>query len=112
MLEVGLPSFLWVELAKTSVYLLNRSPTKANSKHTLEEFFFEKTPNLRHLRAIECLTFVHVPDRYMNKLQQREERGALVGYDDSTKGYLVYLPHKRVVIVTSDVAFDEFRVYK
>ena len=94
------------------MYLLNRSPTKANSGHTPEEIFSQKVPNLRHLRAIGCLTFVHVPDRYRNKLQQRAEKGALVGYDDSTKGYRVYLSHKRTVTVTHDVAFDESRIYK
>jgi transposase InsO family protein len=44
MLEAGLPSFLWAELAKTSVYLLNRSPTKPNSGHTPKEFFLKKFP--------------------------------------------------------------------
>ena len=74
ILEVGLPSFLWAELAKTLVYPLNHSPTHANSTHTSEEIFSRKIPNLRHLRAIGCLTFVHVPYRYRNKLQQRAKK--------------------------------------
>lgn len=112
MLEVGLPSFLWAELAKTSMYLLNRSPTKAHSGHIPEETFSRKIVNLLHLRAIGCLTLVHIPDRYMKKLQQIAEKGDLVGYDDSTKGYCVYMPHKHTVTVTRDVAFDESRIYK
>ena len=40
------------------------------------------------------------------------ERRAFVGYDDSTKEYRVYLPHKCAVTVTCDIDFNESWVYK
>jgi transposase InsO family protein len=39
MLGTGVPNFLLAEAAKTAVYLLNRSPTKANLGVTPEERF-------------------------------------------------------------------------
>ena len=42
----------------------------------------------------------------------RFERRVFVGYDDSTKGYRIYLPHKRLGTVNRDVTFDESRVYR
>jgi hypothetical protein len=53
------------------------------------------------------MVFVHIPEWYRNKLESRSERGVFVGYDDSTNGYRIYLPHKRTVIVSRDVIFDE-----
>jgi hypothetical protein len=86
--------------AKTAVYLLNRSPTKINEGRLPEDKFTRITPSLRHLRAFGCMAFVHIPERYRNKLESRSERGVFVGYDDSTKGYRVYLPHKKKVTVS------------
>jgi transposase InsO family protein len=100
LLGVGAPAFLWVEAAKTAIYLLNRSPTKANTGRLPEEKFMGGTLSLRHLRIFGCMVFVHIPERYRSKLESRSERGVYVGYDDSTKGYRVYLPHKRTVTVS------------
>jgi transposase InsO family protein len=102
LLGAGAPAFLWAEVAKTDVYLLNHSSTKANVGGRPEEKFTGRTPSLRHLRVFGCMVFVHIPERYRNKLESRSECGVFVGYDDSTKGYRVYLPHKRTITVNRD----------
>jgi transposase InsO family protein len=111
MLGAGIPNYLWAEAAKTTVYLLNRSPTKANLGVTPEECFSNRPPNLRHLRIFGCLTYLHVQQHQWNKLEARSERGALVGYDESTKGYRIWLPHKWTVTMSRDISFDEARFY-
>jgi transposase InsO family protein len=112
MLGAGVPNYLWAETAKTAVYLLNRSPTKANLGATPEECFTKQRPDLRHLRTFGCLTHLHIQKNQRNKLEARSERGVLVGYDESTKGYRIWLPHKRIVTVSRDVSFDETRFYR
>jgi hypothetical protein len=112
MLDAGVPNYLWAEAAKTAVYLLNRSPTKANLGATPEERFTKQRPDLRHLRTFGCLTHLHIQKNQRNKLEARSERGVLVGYDESTKGYRIWLPHKRIVTVSRDVSFDETRFYR
>jgi transposase InsO family protein len=112
MLGSGVPSFLWAEAAKTAVYLLNRSPTRANLGVTPDEKFSNLKLNLRHLRSFGCMVFMHTPEQFRNKLEPRSEHAIFVGYDEATKGYRVYLPHKRAVVVNRDVAFDESRIYR
>jgi transposase InsO family protein len=46
LLGVGAPAFLWVEAAKTAVYLLNHSLTKKNAGGLPEEKFTGGTPSL------------------------------------------------------------------
>jgi transposase InsO family protein len=73
MLAAGVPSFLWAEAAKTAVYLLNRSPTKANLGITPEERFSGIKLDLRHLRVFGCMVFIHVHEHLRNKLASRSE---------------------------------------
>ena len=49
-----LPSSFWGEAIATSVYLLNRSTTKALSGMTLEEAFSGRKPSLSSLRVWVC----------------------------------------------------------
>jgi transposase InsO family protein len=61
MLIAGkVPTYLWAEAAKTEVYLMNRSPTRANLGLTPEEVFCERKPNLQHLCIFGCLAYVHL----------------------------------------------------
>jgi transposase InsO family protein len=112
MLATGVPSFLWAEAAKTAVYLLNRSPTKANNGITPEEKFSGIRPDLRHLRVFGCMVFTHIHEHLRNKLGSRSERGIFVGYDESTKGFRIYHPSKRAIMISRDVSFDETRIYR
>jgi hypothetical protein len=100
------------EAAKTAVYLLNRSPTKANNGETPEARFIGVRPNLSHLRSFGCLSYVHILEEKRDKLSPRSQHGILVGYDDSAKAYRIYLPHRRTVTVSRDVRFDELRFYR
>jgi hypothetical protein len=51
MLIAGnVPIYLWAEAAKTAVYLMNISPTRASLGLTPEEVFHDRKPNLQHLR--------------------------------------------------------------
>ena len=112
MIGAGVPNYLWVETAKTAIYL-NRSPTKTNLGITLEERFTLVKPNLRHLRTFGCLSYVHISvERKTTELESRSDQGILVGYDEFTKGYQIYFPHKRAVAVSCVVIFDKTRFYK
>ena len=41
------------------------------------------------------------------KLDQKAKYGVFVGYSNLTKGYEIYQPLKRKIIVSRDVKFDE-----
>uniref|UniRef100_A0A7I4D720 Retroviral polymerase SH3-like domain-containing protein n=1 Tax=Physcomitrium patens TaxID=3218 RepID=A0A7I4D720_PHYPA len=87
-----------VERPKTLLYLLNRTPTRENMfSLSSEEFFsaskFELPQNLwAHLR---------------NKLDSRSIANSLVGYDDQSKAYRIYLPLTTKIIVSKDKPYSK-----
>ena len=85
--DQDLPLFLWVETCSTAVYLQNRSPHKAVGSRTPKEAFTRKRPDIGHLRMFGCLTYSHIPSEKRMKLEPTTEKGILVGYSETTKGY-------------------------
>lgn len=104
---------LWPEAAKTMVYLLNQPPTRVNLfSFSPEEKISSKWPNLNNLRIFGSLLHVHVEAHARNKLELRSTVGSLVGYDNQSKAYRIYLPSANKIIVSKDVKFDKMRFYR
>ena len=57
---VGLEQFFY-EVATTTCYLINRSPTSALVEKKPMEAWSNKKPSLRHLRVFGCEAYAHVP---------------------------------------------------
>ena len=98
------PYFLWEECFRASNYLRNRLPTTGRPR-TPHEMFWGVKPDLRHLEEIGTKVFALVPAQLRKKLDQKSNEGELVGYDEHTKGYRVWLPNTRKVIVAHTVKF-------
>jgi transposase InsO family protein len=101
-----LPAYLWAEAVNTSNYLINITPTRANLGLTPHELLTGAKPDVTHLRIFGSSCQAHVSTG-RKKLDPSSVSGVFVGYDAHTKGYRVYLPHKRRVIVTSDLKIHE-----
>jgi transposase InsO family protein len=89
---------LWMEIAKTVVYLKNRSPTSALSITPYEAWFGTK-PDLSHLRITGSPAYVHIPEEKRIKLDSHSIKGQLIGYG-GTNQYRVWDPMKENVIVS------------
>ena len=63
-----LPQKFWAEALSTAVYLINRSPTKALDKTTPFEAWYEKKPNVSHLRVFGSSAYAHIPKDERKKL--------------------------------------------
>ena len=85
-----LPLKFWAEAANVAVYLRNRSPTSSLNGKTPYEFWFNKKPDVSHLRVFGCICYVHVPDERRKKLDPKSFRAIFIGYPDGTKGYKIY----------------------
>ena len=105
MHDQGLPLFLWAEACNTVVYLQNICPHSAVKDMTPEEAFTGKKPHVDHLRIFGCVTFSHVPKDKRKKLDPTTKTGILVGYSETVKVYLIYLPHQGTICVRRDVRF-------
>ena len=95
-----LPKSLWTEALKTSVYILNRVPTKAVSKTPFELWKGWK-PSLQHVRIWGCPSEVRVYNPQEKKLDPRTISGYFIGYAERSKGYKFYCPSHSTRIVES-----------
>jgi len=95
-----LPTFLWREALKTTVYILNRVPTKAVSKTPFEIWKGWK-PSLNHIRVWGCPAEVRVYNPHEKKLDPRTISAYFVGYAEKSKGYKFYCPTHNLKFVES-----------
>ncbi|CAA0818853.1 cysteine-rich RLK (RECEPTOR-like protein kinase) 8 [Striga hermonthica] len=111
LIESQSPTFLWPEAVATSVYLLNRLPTKALAMSTpLDALSTMCTlPSVLSLepRVFGCTVFIHVPKIHRTKFSPCSVKCVFVGYGKSQKGYRCYDPATRQIHVTLDCHFLE-----
>ncbi|MCO5559755.1 hypothetical protein L7F22_013357 [Adiantum nelumboides] len=89
----------------TAVYIMNRIPTAVVHNVTPEETFFDKKPDLGHLKVFGCIAYLHVPDELRTKLDPK--KSIFIGYSLEQKGYKCYNPITHHVRVSRDVVFYE-----
>ncbi|RVX07972.1 hypothetical protein CK203_014736 [Vitis vinifera] len=77
--EKNLPTKFWAEAASTTIYFLNRLPTKAAKKQTPFKAWFGYQPKMR----------------------------IFIEYSDTSKAYRIYLPQTNKIVVSRDVKFLE-----
>ena len=107
MFEKNLPKKFWAEAVNTSMYLLNRLPTKALKKKTPFEALSGVKPMVKHLRIFGCICYAHIPEIKRDKLDKKVEAGIFAGYSSNAKGYKIFNPLIEKVIVSKNVKFDE-----
>ncbi|GJW21741.1 retrovirus-related pol polyprotein from transposon TNT 1-94 [Tanacetum coccineum] len=59
--------------------------------------------------AIDCKTSIEVRE---GKLDPRGEKGIFMGYSDGVKGYRIWSPSERIVILSRDVTCDEDYLFR
>lgn len=105
--DSGAPHHLWTEALATVVYTRNRLLSARQTK-TPWELFTGTKPNVSHLRVFGCAAQVLTPKaRRTSKLHPVGESGILVGYPLGTKGYKVYIPARKTIVISRNVVFDE-----
>ncbi|KAJ1704767.1 hypothetical protein LUZ63_004546 [Rhynchospora breviuscula] len=108
----GLPNDFWAEAVATAVYLLNLSPTKAVLNQTPFEAWFERKPSVAHLRVFGCIAYTLLSAQNRRKLDQKSEKCIFIGYCIQSKGYRLYNPETKKIIVSRNVMFDENMSWK
>jgi len=75
--DKGLPKNLWAEAANTTVFLLNRLPTKALQQKTPFEAWYCYKPKLQNLKTFGCLCFSYIPQVKRDNLIKRQNLESL-----------------------------------
>ncbi|GJV20714.1 retrovirus-related pol polyprotein from transposon TNT 1-94 [Tanacetum coccineum] len=89
----------WAEAVDCAVYLLNRCPSKSLDNKTPQEAWNGMKPTVSHLRILGSIAYVYVPSQRRSKLNDRSEKHVFVGYDKQSKGYKLYNPVTRKVVI-------------
>lgn len=80
MLE-NLPRFLWGEAVNTTIYTLNRYPTKVFESKISFEAWSRIKPNISHLRLFGCEAFSYIIFEKRKKLGKRAKKCIFMGHD-------------------------------
>ncbi|CAL8991390.1 unnamed protein product [Prunus brigantina] len=105
--EKGISYEFWVEAMNSAIYLLNRCPTKSLKKVTPFEAYTGRKPRIAHLKIFVSPCHVLIPSTLRHKLEENSHKCIFVGYGLCEKGYRLFDPRTRKVILSRDVQFDE-----
>jgi hypothetical protein len=97
----------WVESVATTIYIMNRCPTKSVKNIVPQEAWTCMKYNVVHLKNFGCVAYAHVPYELRKKMGKKGQKCIFVGYSEETKGYKMYDPVARKVIISHDVQFVE-----
>ena len=102
-----LPLQFWAEAVNTAVYLRNRCPTVSLEAKTPFECWFNRKPDISHLRTFGSICYVHIPDSQRQKLDAKSYKAIFVGYPLNTKGYKVFNLARGSFSRSRNVVFNE-----
>ncbi|PIL34675.1 transcription factor [Ganoderma sinense ZZ0214-1] len=103
LIASGLPRFLWGEALLHTVWLKNRTLTKALNGRTPYEALTGTPPDLSGIPIWGSQVWVH--DESSGKVGVRAVAARWVGFDTQSKGHRVYWPERRSVTVERNVRF-------
>ncbi|KAG8488139.1 hypothetical protein CXB51_018349 [Gossypium anomalum] len=92
------------EAASTAYFFINRSPSVAIEKKTPQEVWFGNPANYSDLKIFGCHAYAHVDN---GKLDPRSIKCVFLSYKTGVKGYKLWFPENRKVVISRDVVFDE-----
>lgn len=85
--HASLPIKFWVDAFATSVYLINRTPTKIINFDNPYHKLFHKSPQFDFLRTFGCACFPCLRSYNTHKLQFRSKMCVFIGYSLHHRGY-------------------------
>ena len=85
----------WGEAVTTTVFFLNRTPTKALKGKTLFEAWHGRKPSVSFLRTFGCIGHVRKTKPILAKLEDRTTLMVFLCYAEGTKAYRLCDSHVR-----------------
>lgn len=102
-----LPKFLWAEATTAAGHIRNRVPLQRLAWKTPYELWHRSKPSVKHLRIWGSVGYVFLEDHKRDKSDAKSERRILVGYDEKSRSYRMWLPDTNSVKISRDVRFVE-----
>lgn len=93
----------WAEAVATAAYTQNRLLTSTLNQETPYQRWYDKQPNVSHMKVFGCVAYLHVPDTERWKLDKKAVRLRFVGYANNAKGYRMFDEEKLKILIRRDV---------
>lgn len=87
--------------------MLNRTGRSSVKNRTPYELWYERKLVVDHFRIFGTEVYVHIPKEKRKKWNAKSKKGVFVGYCDDTKGYRIWLPDEKKIMIGRDVIFNE-----
>ena len=111
LFEAQVPPKFWSEAVATSIYLINRLPSRVlnfqSPLHTLSSH--HTIPSFLNLppKIFGCTVYVHIPKTHRTKLDPCALKCVFFGYGVHKKGYRCFDPISKRLFTTMDCTFLE-----
>ncbi|GMJ14768.1 hypothetical protein HRI_005146000 [Hibiscus trionum] len=108
----GLEKAFWAEAVNTACYLVNRAPSTAIELKTPMEMWTGKPVDYSNLHIFGSIVYVMYNAQEISKLDPKSRKCKFLGYADGVKGYRLWDPTARKVIISRDVIFVEDKLQR
>ena len=102
----SLPFKFWLYVFHTTIFLINRLPTKVLNYQSPFQILFGKSPNYHIFKIFGCLCYPYIRPYNKNKLSYRSSQCIFLGYSSNHKGYTCLDPLSgRLYVVFHETVF-------
>ncbi|KMQ86502.1 rna-dependent dna polymerase [Lasius niger] len=109
LLGSRLSASFWAEAVNAANYVRNRCPSSTLNGKTPYELWIKRPPNVDYFREFGCDVYVLDKKPGIAKFEPRSKIGTFIGYSNENKGFRVWIPEEKKVVVTRDIKFAESR---
>jgi hypothetical protein len=95
----------WGHVFQWANHVLNCLPNKTSSEKTPIERMFDQPPRFDVFRVFGSKAYVHIPPENRKKLDDCAYEAFVVGHLEASKGWVFYLPVKKIFASSSMVCF-------
>ena len=107
LFHAKMPLLFWADAINTAAYIRNCCITSVLNGRTPYEVWFKRQPNISNLKLFGCNAYFYIPKEKRRKLDAKSTKCIFIGYADPRKGYPMYDPSTKKVILSCDVKFCE-----
>ncbi|KAE8686612.1 Methyl esterase 17 [Hibiscus syriacus] len=110
--DAGLEKSFWAEAVNTACYLVNRALLTAIELKTPMETWIGKPVDYSNLHVFGSIVYVMYNSQEISKLDPKSRKCKFLGYANGVKGYRLWDPTARKVIISRDVIFVEDKLQR
>ncbi|KAM1465608.1 hypothetical protein ACFXTO_045089 [Malus domestica] len=108
--QSDLSKSFWAEAVNYACHIINRLPSAiVQGKTPMEVWTGKPSSDYDYIRIFGSPTYFHVTE---NKLDLRAKKVIFLGFSSGVKGYRLWCPEMKRLVISRDVTFDEESMFR